>query len=653
MPTSKTWQDVINATIAVAARADADWNEWFTDAGVWRFFNNALRRQPYSGPPVAEWSTLAAELRQEIASLLERDSNEIVCITRQAQLDKENRDKAKAAQKRRQRGSIVGIHGAPGMAAPPPRTWDVWTSYLTQMGVKWYKQCDNGDPNDTGYHSIFAWTKHLKQNGIDPIIRYLVPQQFPNSLPKRYFDKMRLYATEGILWAEIGNEPNLDIEWQCDWHNQPGHTPLRHDNPEVIRHIADTWVKDARAALAAGVKPAFYAFAPTDWRGGSHPWYSSVFFTRKVVDYLAQHWRPETIDIFRRGGWIAVHASTYEQPCDFDPFGQGGVVWDMTLRSYEVVLKALRDRFGNDLNVDNLVVMSTEGGVFTRDSTSMEGHIRLSTEEEHAHIVVGMFRWLENHSPLQAMCPWCLSVGNLIGHYDDRFKYDGWIEEVNAQLRPRAVFEALRQLRFDHEREDAEAAALESVKLDVPYISQWDETAMTHRADCGPTCMAMILNAGKPPSQYSTVDRLYQLYLPEKAPGDFTTRPNLLEIGQGEGLAMEKKEFSNREAALKELHTLIKQNQPFVALINYAKWKDVTGINYASGHFVVVTGFDGDNVYVHDPLFRGPNRSQGAHFIWRNAKFLDGWGSGHELGNPDFAVVVPSKQVARLCSGSG
>lgn len=645
---SYTWQDVINASLTVAIRANASWEIWWTEAGLWGVFDNSLRNHPYSGPPIDHWP-LAPDLRQQILALLELGSTELARITAAAQAEKERKEKEEAAKQRQKRGSIIGVHGAPGVAAPRPDTWDTWITHLKEMGVKWYKQCDNGDPLDIGPHSIFAWAKRLKQEGIEPVIRYLRSEQFPDPLPDHYIKKMELYAAEGILWAEIGNEPNLDIEWQSRWHNTPHQSPMRHTNPEVIRLIADTWIKDAKKALDAGVKPAFYAFAPTDWRGGSHPLYSSVFFTQKVIRYLAQHHRAETKEIFQRGGWIAVHAATYEQPMDFEVLRPDGTIWDMTLRSYEVVTRAFRDHFGDDLDVDAIVVMSTEGGVFTPNSTSMSGHVPLRTNAEHAERVVEMFRWLERHSPLKAMCPWCLSVGGMIGHFDARFQFDGWIEEVNGQLQPRPVVEAMTQLRFDHEREaEQEDDTREVIRLDVPYISQFDETARTHNADCGPACMAMILNANKLPAEHVTVDELYARHLQDKGVGEFTTLPEMEKIGQNEGLGIQRTSFADGAEALEGLQKLTRQGKPVAVLVNYAKWDDVAKNNFTSGHFVVVTGFDEEHVIVHDPLFRGARRSLGEFFVWRNQRFLEGWGSGNEIGNPDFVALVPNKLVPRL-----
>jgi len=227
---------------------------------------------------------------------------------------------------------------------------------------------------------------------------------------------------------------------------------MSYTNNEAIRSVAETWIKDANKALDREARPAFYAFPPTDWGGSAHPYYSSVNYTRRVVAYLAQYHRGETIRIFERGAWIAVHAATYEQSLDFDPYRPDGTVWDLTLRGYEVVLDAFRRYFGGDLRVDDIPIMSIEGGVFTPNSSSMLGHARLSSDDEHAVQTVKMFLWLEEYSPLQAMCPWLLSSGSKIGNADPRYVEDSWIrEEPSTMLSPRAVYYAMRDLRLSRE----------------------------------------------------------------------------------------------------------------------------------------------------------------------------------------------------------
>jgi hypothetical protein len=64
-----------------------------------------------------------------------------------------------------------------------------------------------------------------------------------------------------------------------------------------------------------------------------------------------------------------------------------------------------------------------------------------------------MFRYVESETPLTAMCPWCISEGDLIGWRTDMFRHHGWFKEENGHLRERPVFNAMRQLRSEREEE--------------------------------------------------------------------------------------------------------------------------------------------------------------------------------------------------------
>ena len=151
-----TWQMVINAVYIVATRAEADYSEWLNTVGFWTLFNNSLRGQPYNGAAIEAWP-LPADQRAKILNLLQRTADELAQLAAQVANEKEQDEKNNAAEQRQLYGSMVGIHGAPGCAAPPPATWTDWINTLKEMGIKWYKQCDDGQ--DT----ILAWAARLKQ----------------------------------------------------------------------------------------------------------------------------------------------------------------------------------------------------------------------------------------------------------------------------------------------------------------------------------------------------------------------------------------------------------------------------------------------------------------------------------------------------------
>ena len=642
---SYTWQDVINATVIVGIRIGTEWQSILEVAGFLRLFNEGVRNEKYSGTAIDTWP-LDAAARAQLLELLKMDSSALAVLTRQVQAQSERDATATDASNRLTNGSLVGIHGAPGAAAPPPHTWDTWIKYLKDMRIVWWKQVDWGDQDDD---NIFNWVMRLKQEGIEPIIRYYMHGMFPNSLPDAAFDKMRRYAQNGVVWAEIGNEPNLNVEWREDW--KPNFTV---QNAEVVRSVAETWIKDARRALDSGAKPAYYATAPVDWRGGQNPFYSGVLLNWGVIQYLANNHRQATVDIFREGGWIATHSATFEQPVDFSPFANGTVPWEMTLRGYEIVLKLFKDGFGADLPVDNITVMSTEGGVYTMDSSSMDGHDRLHSPEEHAQRTVEMFRYLDRQGRLTAMCPWCIAVSGLVGHYDPQFANDGWIRDVNGQLTPLPVYNAMRQLSFDQQHEEAVAdSALETIRLNVVYLSQNDpQTAKTHGTDCGPTCLAMISNTGKPANQFVTVDKLYatSAVLKNKQFGDITDFNEMAQVASELGITLVGQSLEST-SALETLRGYVREGRLCIALVNYDKWMDIAqpGFDYRSAHFVVVTGFEADHIYVHDPIFP-PLTGKGPYFVWSIDNFNAGWGTLHELnlGDPDYHLLVSDRVAERL-----
>ena len=460
-----SWQAVINATYIAAVRADGVWQDWLARAGFMTAFREALRNEAYSGPAIEHWPLLP-EQRSEIIRLLGLSSG--------ALLEELSKARAEARTKLDHRptiGALVGIHGAPGIGVPLPERRDEWINLLRDMGIRWYKQCDDGNTNQ---RRVLDWAKQLKQAGIEPIIRYYKDCQFPEPLPDEYFTKMRLYADAGIQWAEIGNEPNLPGEWKGEWQRR-----VDWKNQEVIRLLARGWVNDARRALDAGVKPAFYAFGPTDWWGKINWELSSVKFVEFIAQYLAENAHQQTLDIFRRGAWLAVHCATYEQPYDFHPLRPDGSTWDVTLRGYEVVINAFSKAFGGDLNLAKVPILSTEGGVFTPDSSSMNLHDRLRTDEEHAGRVVGMFEWLERHSPLAAMCPWCLSYDGFDARFSDQFVNDGWLKKVNGALQPRPVVEAMKKLRRSRAQLESVARMPEEpLQLNPEWERQLWETAV-------------------------------------------------------------------------------------------------------------------------------------------------------------------------------
>lgn len=176
------------------------------------------------------------------------------------------------------------------------------------------------------------------------------------------------------------------------------------------------------------------------------------------------------------------------------------------------------------------------------------------------------------------------------------------------------------------------------IQLAIPYRSQWDRPdADDHESDCGPTCVAMLLNGR---GVAITPDETYQFIGP-KGSRQFTSFTDLRNAALGGGLTLTFQQFSNRTAALDGLKATIDAGKSMIALVKYAEWRERTGNQFSGGHFVVVTGYDDSSIYIHDPLFGlWAQRSRGEHYRWSKRKFLDGWGGFAITENPNFSCLI-------------
>jgi hypothetical protein len=444
-----TNQDVINAFVVAASKFNVKFTDLIATAGLNSIYGD--RKAIYSGPAI-NTLPLPADRRAAVAEALKMPVADLAQAAASASKPAAPAGRAAPAEpstfmttpsrtmgEGKVDGRTWGVHGAAGSAAPPRDKWDFWIEEFKEMGIKWYKQCDSTGPSDK---TIFDWVMALKGAGLNPVIRYQQGHQFPNRLDSALFEKMKMYVKEGIVWAEIGNEPNLDIEWSgpkefVSW-----------QNADCIRAVAENWLADSERALQIGARPAFYAMAPVDWGDGRpHPQFSGTKFHERIWQYLGSDGgrRNRAINIFRSGGWLAVHAAVYEFDVDFDPFPDGRG-WDQCLRSYEIPMRFIQQNLGLSGGAD-YVVMSTESGVFTPESRSMDGHKRYKDDAEHGDLVIKMFDYIERANILQAMMPWCVSSHPDIGLANPDFPDDGWYINRGGQRVARAVVGRMKEAK--------------------------------------------------------------------------------------------------------------------------------------------------------------------------------------------------------------
>ncbi|MBI5291083.1 MAG: hypothetical protein HY872_04300 [Chloroflexi bacterium] len=433
-----TNQDMINAFIVVAARFKDKFTDLIAAAGLNSMYDN--RKAVYAGPAMAALPNLSADRKAALADALRMTAADLARAATAASQPVSSVGVPVAGTGKAD-GRTWGLHGSAGFGVPPRDKWDFWIGELKGMGIKWYKQCDNGGA-DYGDNTCFRWVLSLRDAGITPVVRYQNPRMFPNRLESSFWDKMNAYVKEGIKWAEMGNEPNLPWEWQVS------ESFVNWNNADCIRAICEVWLADAEEALRRGARPAWYPFAPTDWQGGTHGTVSGPKFQELCWKYIGTHARDRARAIFKNGGWMAVHVAVYEFPLDHDPFKHGvggGAPWDMCLRGYEIPVRYIQNNIGLTGGVD-FPIMSTESGVFTPESHSMEGHQRLPNDQAHADLTLKMFDWLETNSPLQAMMPWCIAVNSAIGHAPPEYANDGWYVDRGG-LTARTVVAKLKQTK--------------------------------------------------------------------------------------------------------------------------------------------------------------------------------------------------------------
>lgn len=170
----------------------------------------------------------------------------------------------------------------------------------------------------------------------------------------------------------------------------------------------------------------------------------------------------------------------------------------------------------------------------------------------------------------------------------------------------------------------------------IPYKSQYDPDASDFRNDCGPACLAMVLNAfdvgvttnavyrktGTEPNGYVWVSQLIRAARAYGVPYDYVFPWDI-----------------------NQLKVSVNAGKPVIPLVHYGAWSKIdpgvsTQKSFAGPHFVVVLGYDDQHIYVNDPLWTGTRRSEGEHKRWTYKEFNAAWGSAHKDGNRDFSGIA-------------
>ncbi len=176
--------------------------------------------------------------------------------------------------------------------------------------------------------------------------------------------------------------------------------------------------------------------------------------------------------------------------------------------------------------------------------------------------------------------------------------------------------------------------------LDVPYRSQWDADANRSTTDCGPACLAMVL------SYYGTQVSINELFAATgAAPGTYVGFGQLQRVARNHHLVFNY----GQNFKLNQLKRWIDQGKPSIALVKYSYWSQIepgisTQDTFTGPHFVVVVGYDDQNVYINDPNYWPPRRQEGHKKAWSEVLFNLAWSNVRTPSafNPNNAVIVPT-----------
>lgn len=172
----------------------------------------------------------------------------------------------------------------------------------------------------------------------------------------------------------------------------------------------------------------------------------------------------------------------------------------------------------------------------------------------------------------------------------------------------------------------------------IPYKSQVDPDASDFRNDCGPTCLAMVLQAfGKTVSTNA-------VYRKTGAPANgFVSVSQLMRAAQAYGVPFDYFSAWN----VNKLKEAVKQGRAVIPLVHYGSWVKMGKVqsNFTGPHFVVTLGYDDKHIYVNDPLWWGSRRKEGERKRWTYKEFEKAWSECSKDGNRNFSGIVCTRKL--------
>lgn len=277
-----------------------------------------------------------------------------------------------------------------------------------EMGVSWIKFLGKDSSSD------LAFVELCRANDIEPVCRLYVYNPHPYWVPSVRL--VQRYVQSGVRYFEMGNEPNLDTEWDS-WEWAKGGQPNR---------VGEQLVRSIRVVKAGGGIPGLYAMTP----GGlitHEEFFAKMLAHAANVLYLEGG---ESIEQLLDGCWIASHPRTVNHPLDYRQ--------DTTaFLGYEWFDDHLKNTYGVELPQ-----IGTEAG--PEPGWHQDSRYPIITRESHRDLILESVRGFRDgrwRSSLFALCFWHLG-GEVLGNRS--FQGAAWLDSDYPPGGELPIVQALR-----------------------------------------------------------------------------------------------------------------------------------------------------------------------------------------------------------------
>jgi hypothetical protein len=174
-----------------------------------------------------------------------------------------------------------------------------------------------------------------------------------------------------------------------------------------------------------------------------------------------------------------------------------------------------------------------------------------------------------------------------------------------------------------------------AMNLPIPYRSQWDPDASAFASDCGPACVAMVLDFY---GQHVDINQL-SLEAGMSTVKRYTLPGDLIHITETRGVNLKRKLNCNLNDLVAEVTVC---RRPVIVLIHYGDLGTLRQDKSFSGpHWALVVGIDDRSVIIHDPDWKEERRQEGANLIVPRVTFEHAWADCNlDKNQPNQCLVV-------------